>query len=108
MIRTEIVKYLKRSNLTIEVFDLLLLYMEGWNVKGKLLKGVLSLGIGLGVLYGGSSAQADTSTDQNNILKVMTHNVYMLSTNLYPNWGQSQRADLIGAADYIKIKTLLY
>ncbi|ACM11198.1 MULTISPECIES: sphingomyelinase C [Bacillus cereus group] len=76
--------------------------MEVWNVKGKLLKGVLSLGIGLGVLYGGSSAQADTSTDQNNILKVMTHNVYMLSTNLYPNWGQSQRADLIGAADYIK------
>ena len=32
----------------------------------------------------------------------MTHNVYMLSTNLYPNWGQSERADLIGAADYIK------
>ena len=36
--------------------------MEVWNVKGKLLKGVLSFGIGLGVLYGGSSAQADTST----------------------------------------------
>ncbi|MDR4363011.1 sphingomyelin phosphodiesterase, partial [Bacillus anthracis] len=71
-------------------------------MKGKLLKGVLSFGIGLGVLYGGSSAQADTSTDQNNTLKVMTHNVYMLSTNLYPNWGQSERADLIGAADYIK------
>ena len=32
----------------------------------------------------------------------MTHNVYMLSTNLYPNWGQTERADLIGAADYIK------
>ena len=71
-------------------------------MKGKLLKGVLSFGIGFGVLYGGSSAQADTSTDQNNTLKVMTHNVYMLSTNLYPNWGQSERADLIGAADYIK------
>ena len=55
--------------------------MEVWNVKGKLLKGVLSFGIGLGVLYGGSSAQADTSTDENNTLKVMTHNVYMLSTN---------------------------
>ena len=38
--------------------------MEVWNVKGKLLKGVLSFGIGLGVLYGGSSAQADTSTDR--------------------------------------------
>ena len=53
--------------------------MEVWNVKGKLLKGVLSLGIGLGVLYGGSSAQADTSTDQNNILKVMTHNVHAIN-----------------------------
>ena len=71
-------------------------------MKSKLLKGVLSFGIGLGVLYGGSSAQAETSTNQNNTLKVMTHNVYMLSTNLYPNWGQSERADLIGAADYIK------
>ena len=71
-------------------------------MKSKLLKGVLSFGIGLGALYSGSSAQAETSTNQNNTLKVMTHNVYMLSTNLYPNWGQSERADLIGAAGYIK------
>lgn len=71
-------------------------------MKSKLLKGVLSFWIGLGILYGGSTAQAATSTNQNDTLKVMTHNVYMLSTNLYPNWGQSQRADLIGAANYIK------
>ncbi len=103
LIRTEIVKYLKKVKSHNRVFDLFItIQMEVWNVKGKLLKGVLSFGIGLGVLYGGSSVQADTSTDQNNTLKVMTHNVYMLSTNLYPNWGQSQRADLIGAADYIK------
>lgn len=71
-------------------------------MKGKLLKGVLSFGIGLGALYSGSSAQAEMSTNQNDTLKVMTHNVYMLSTNLYPNWGQNERADLIGAADYMK------
>ncbi len=71
-------------------------------MKGKLLKGVLSLGVGLGALYSGTSAQAEVSTNQNDTLKVMTHNVYMLSTNLYPNWGQTERADLIGAADYIK------
>ncbi|MGQ0416441.1 hypothetical protein ACT4UL_14540, partial [Bacillus sp. HC-TM] len=71
-------------------------------MKCKLLKGVLSLGVGLGALYSGTSAQAEVSTNQNDTLKVMTHNVYMLSTNLYPNWGQTERADLIGAADYIK------
>ncbi|KEK23798.1 sphingomyelin phosphodiesterase [Bacillus gaemokensis] len=68
-------------------------------MKGKLLKGVLSFGIGFAALYSSSSVQAETSTNQ---IKVMTHNVYMLSTNLYPNWGQNQRADLIGTADYIK------
>ncbi len=35
-------------------------------------------------------------------LRLLTHNVYMLSTNLYPNWAQSQRAGLIAQADYIK------
>ena len=28
-------------------------------------------------------------------LKITTHNVYFLPTAIYPNWGQSQRADLI-------------
>ena len=87
LIRTEIVKDLKKVKSHNRVFDLLLLYMEVWNVKGKLLKGVLSFGIGLGVLYGGSSAQADTSTDQNNTLKVMTHNVYMLYQLTYIRTG---------------------
>ena len=34
-------------------------------------------------------------------LKITTHNVYFLPTAIYPNWGQSQRADLISKADYI-------
>lgn len=37
-----------------------------------------------------------------NDLKLLSHNVYMLSQNLYPNWGQVKRADLIAEADYIK------
>ena len=35
-------------------------------------------------------------------LKITTHNVYFLPTAIYPNWGQSQRADLISKADYIQ------
>ena len=35
-------------------------------------------------------------------LKITTHNVYFLPTALYPNWGQSQRADLISKANYIQ------
>lgn len=34
--------------------------------------------------------------------RLLTHNVYMLSTALYPNWGQNQRANLIAQATYIK------
>ncbi|MDY0855090.1 sphingomyelin phosphodiesterase [Bacillus thuringiensis] len=71
-------------------------------MKSKLLKGVLSFGIGLGALYSGFTAKAEVSTNQDDTLKVMAHNVYMLSTNLYPNWGQEERADLIGSANYIK------
>ena len=41
-------------------------------------------------------------TDYPNDFKLLTHNVYMLSQNLYPNWGQVQRAELISKADYIK------
>lgn len=35
-------------------------------------------------------------------LRLLSYNVYMLSTNLYPNWGQSQRADLIAQADFMR------
>lgn len=71
-------------------------------MKEKLLRAVLSLGVGITAVYSNASVYAETSSSQNDILKVMTQNVYLLSTNLYPNWGQEQRADLIGAADYIR------
>lgn len=35
-------------------------------------------------------------------LRLLAHNVYMLSTNLYPNWAQNHRAGLIANADYMK------
>jgi hypothetical protein len=35
-------------------------------------------------------------------LRLLAHNVYMLSTNLYPNWAQNYRAGLIASADYMK------
>lgn len=35
-------------------------------------------------------------------LKLATHNVYMMSTLLYPNWGQGVRANLIPEAKYLK------
>ena len=38
-------------------------------MKGKLLKGVLSLGVGLGALYSGTSAQAEASTNQKRYIK---------------------------------------
>ena len=39
--------------------------------------------------------------DYKDSLKITTHNVYFLPTAIYPNWGQSQRADLISKADFI-------
>ncbi len=48
-----------------------------------------------------STAHAAKPVD-NNELKLVTHNVYMLPKSLYPNWGQSIRADLISQSFYIK------
>ncbi|MCM6773566.1 sphingomyelin phosphodiesterase [Nocardia sp. CDC159] len=35
-------------------------------------------------------------------LKVLTYNVFLMSTNLYPNWGQAHRAKAIVAADFFR------
>ena len=35
-------------------------------------------------------------------LKIASYNVFMLSRNLYPNWGQIQRADLISKTNFLK------
>jgi len=51
--------------------------------------------------FSGNRALAQTNSYPNDF-KLLTDNVYMLSTKLYPNWGQVQRADLIAQADYIK------
>lgn len=40
-------------------------------------------------------------TNEGSELKLATHNVYMLSTLLYPNWGQGIRAKLIPKAKYL-------
>lgn len=45
--------------------------------------------------------QADEQSNKNS-LKITTHNVYFMPTAIYPNWGQSQRANLISKADYIQ------
>jgi sphingomyelin phosphodiesterase len=55
----------------------------------------------LPLISSSSSVSADESEYPNDF-KLLTHNVYMLSQSLYPNWGQVQRAELISAADYIK------
>ena len=56
-------------------------------------------GLLLPLLLSPAAALADAYTDG---LRVLTHNVYMLSTNLYPNWGQNLRASMIAQADYLK------
>lgn len=52
-------------------------------------------------------AQADEQSNQNS-LKITTHNVYFMPTAIYPNWGQSQRANLIPKADYIQKSRCCY
>ncbi|KAK3841352.1 MAG: sphingomyelin phosphodiesterase [Linnemannia gamsii] len=44
-----------------------------------------------------TSAQSNNAT-----LSILSNNVYFLSHNLYPNWGQVTRAGLISKSDYIK------
>ncbi|BAZ51578.1 hypothetical protein NIES4103_42350 [Nostoc sp. NIES-4103] len=51
--------------------------------------------------FSGNRALAQTNSYPNDF-KLLTDNVYMLSTKLYPNWGQEQRAGLIAKSDYIK------
>lgn len=51
--------------------------------------------------FSGNRALAQTNSYPNDF-KLLTDNVYMLSTNLYPNWGQVQRTQLIAQSDYIK------
>jgi len=75
------------------------------------LRKVLSTFI-IGGLFGilllvSSPAQADANDDDSGEFQILSHNVYMLSKNLYPNWGQNQRAQLIANADYVQNHDLI-
>lgn len=59
------------------------------------LQALLLAACGLGAATGAEAAYP-------NDLRLLSHNVYMLSTNLYPNWGQNQRAGMIANASYMK------
>ncbi|AHI55730.1 sphingomyelinase C SmcL [Listeria ivanovii] len=50
--------------------------------------------------YGELKTQASDEYPGN--FKITSHNVYLFSRNIYPNWGQMHRADLIAQADYMK------
>lgn len=72
--------------------------------KSNSLKKVATLALANLLLVGAltdNSAKAESKKDDTD-LKLVSHNVYMLSTVLYPNWGQYKRADLIGQSSYIK------
>lgn len=72
--------------------------------KSNSLKKVATLALANLLLFGAltdNSAKAESKKDDTD-LKLVSHNVYMLSTVLYPNWGQYKRADLIGQSSYIK------
>lgn len=51
---------------------------------------------------GQQSFAAGNKTSYPNNFSLLSHNVYMMSNTLYPNWGQSTRTDLIANADYVK------
>ncbi|MGA5129013.1 sphingomyelin phosphodiesterase [Streptomyces olivoreticuli] len=46
-----------------------------------------------------AAAPADGSVPE---LKVLTYNTFLMSKNLYPNWGQDHRAKAIAAADFFQ------
>ncbi|EZS12373.1 phospholipase C [Staphylococcus aureus VET0318R] len=72
--------------------------------KSNTLKKAATLALANLLLIGAltdNSAKAESKKDDTD-LKLVSHNVYMLSTVLYPNWGQYKRADLIGQSSYIK------
>lgn len=74
--------------------------MKKLKQKKRLTSLLLATTMLLGIMNTGVSHAA---SDENQAeLKLATHNVYMLSGFLYPNWGQSKRADLISKSKYIQ------
>ncbi|MFI9510636.1 sphingomyelin phosphodiesterase [Nocardia sp. NPDC052566] len=49
-----------------------------------------------------TAPQASAAPDSTPALKVLTYNVFLMSKNLYPNWGQDHRAAEIPKTDFFK------
>lgn len=54
------------------------------------------------LIFNHYEAKAQSVENYPGDFKITSHNVYLFSRNIYPNWGQIHRADLIAQADYIK------
>ncbi|GAB4073823.1 sphingomyelin phosphodiesterase [Barrientosiimonas marina] len=54
------------------------------------------------LLLANSAVQADANQSYPGDFEILSHNVYMMSQAIYPNWGQNQRAELISDADYVQ------
>ncbi|MBO0439628.1 sphingomyelin phosphodiesterase [Enterococcus sp. DIV0869a] len=70
--------------------------------KKTILIGIIFLLSFVTIGFNPQKSSAESSNSYLEDFKITTHNVYFLSTKLYPNWGQGQRADLISQAEYIK------
>lgn len=70
--------------------------------KANIMSILLSLSIVVGLLALPVNAEEKDDDNYPNDLKITSHNVYMLSQNLYPNWGQVKRAGMIADADYVE------
>ncbi|MFC6599002.1 sphingomyelin phosphodiesterase [Kitasatospora paranensis] len=56
----------------------------------------------LGPLAAAPAASAETAPTTAPALDVLTYNTFLMSTALYPNWGQDHRARAIAAADFFQ------
>ncbi|GAA2750281.1 sphingomyelin phosphodiesterase [Kitasatospora cinereorecta] len=55
-----------------------------------------------GPLAAAPAAYAETAPTTARPLNVLTYNVFLMSTGLYPNWGQAYRAKAIAGADFFQ------
>lgn len=71
-------------------------------VQAPLICGALIFLLFFTLAFKYDEVQAQSIENDPGNFKITSHNVYLFSRNIYPNWGQMQRADLIAQADYIK------
>ncbi|MGW8374478.1 sphingomyelin phosphodiesterase [Actinacidiphila sp. SB3-2] len=66
--------------------------------------------VAVGALLAGTAAAApgaEARTQDPPPLKVLNYNAFLMSKNLYPNWGQGHRAEAIPAADWFQGKDVV-